>query len=323
MNEDDQLHERFRRMGFAGEPPMASTATDDLARGRRHLRRRRAVTLTGGVVGVVAVAAGVAFALPGGGPSGAEEVPVAGRGAGDAPSDAPADPSGGTTATPTEAPTSTPTAADTPADTPSADGLGFPATRQLLLDTAVEHLDPAHEHLPAETSGINGGGTNVGTKLEWLVDGDDGMGLVQVAVTGPGYAEEYDYARQDFAVNIGCEIDTDRCTEQPIPGTDETALVGAANPNMHLLYSIVYERADGSLVGIAVRDLFGNNSLTPLAEMDVSLDQGFAFVTDPDLRVSPDELDDDTGVGGVTLPEGSGTTELPEGSGESELPDDE
>lgn len=308
MNEDDQLRERFRRMGFAGEPPMASTATDDLARGRRHLRRRRAAMLTGGVVGVVAVAAGVAFALPGGEPSGAEEVPVAGRGAGDAPSSAPADPSGDTTATPTEAPTSTPTAADTP----PGDDFGFPATRQLLLATAVEHLDPAHEHLPATTSGITGGGTNVGTKLEWLVEGDDGMGLVQVAVTGPGYADEYEFARQDFAVNIGCDIDTDRCTEQPIPGTDETALVGAANPEMHLLFSIVYERADGSLVGIAVSDLFGNNSTIPLAEMDVSLDQGFAFVTDPDLQVASDELDDESGVGAVTLPEGAGETPLPE-----------
>lgn len=300
MNEDDQLRERFRRMGFTGEPPMASLATDDLARGRRHLRRRRAATLTGGVVGVVAVAAGVAFALPGGGPSGAEEVPVAGGGAEDAPS---------VEATAPQVPTSTPTSAD--------DGYGdafpAPATRQLLLDTAVEHLDPAHEHLPAASSGITGGGTNVGTKLEWLVAGDDGMGLVQVAVTGPGYAGEYEFARQDFAVNIGCEIDTDRCTEQPIPGTDETALVGAPNPDAHLLFSIVYERADGSLVGIAVSDLFGNNSDTPLAAMDVSLEQGFAFVTDPDLQVAADELDDDSGVGQVTPPEGSGTTELQDG----------
>ncbi|WP_053202133.1 hypothetical protein [Jiangella muralis] len=309
MNEDDQLGERFRRMGFTGEPPMASLAADDLARGRRHLRRRRAVTLTGGVAGVVAVAAGVAFALPGGGPSGAEEVPVAGRGAGDAPSQAPADPSSDTTAMPTEAPTSTPTSADDG----YGDDLPAPATRQLLLDTAVEHLDPAHEHLPAASTGITGGGTNIGTKLEWLVDGDDGMGLVQVAVTGPGYADEYEFARQDFAVNIGCEIDTGRCTEQPIPGTDETALVGGPNPEMHLLFSIVYERADGSLVGIAVSDLFGNNSEIPLAEMDVTVDQGFAFVTDPDLQVAADELDDDSGVGQVTPPEGSGSTELSDG----------
>lgn len=307
MNEDEQLHERFRRVGFAGEPPMASTATDDLARGRRHLRRRRVAALGGGVAGAVALAAGVAFALPGGGPSGAEDLPVAG---------------GGTTAeSPVEPSTTTPEEATTPSDGPGfgPDDLPAPMTRQLLLDTAVEHLDPAHEHLPAESSGVTGGGTNIGTKLEWLVDGDDGMGLVQVAVTGPGYADEYEFAAQDFAVNIGCEIGTDLCTEQPIPGTDETALVGAANPETHLLFSIVYERPDGSFVGIAVSDLFGNNSEIPLARMDVTLAQGFAFVTDPDLQVTPEDLADGD-PGEATLPEGEGatSTELPSDTTTSE-----
>ncbi|PZF79965.1 hypothetical protein [Jiangella anatolica] len=284
MIEDDELRRQFDRVGFAGEPPMASTATDDLVRGRRHLRRRRIATLGGGALGVAAAGVGVALLLPGSGPA-SSDLEVAGGGDGPAAVEVPAGTP--TTSTPQDEPASPPTQA------PGLWDLPFPATRQLLLDTAVEHLDPAHEHLPAESTGVTGGGTNVGTKLEWLVEGDDGMGLVQVAVTGPGFADEHEFARADFAVNIGCEIDTDRCTEQPIPGTDETALVGAANPDMHLLFSIVYERADGSFVGIAVSDLFGNNSLTPLQEMDVTLEQGFAFVTDPDLALAPGESAED------------------------------
>ncbi|RIQ18410.1 hypothetical protein DY240_21290, partial [Jiangella rhizosphaerae] len=63
MNEDEQLRERFRGLGFAGEPPMTSTAVDDLARGRRHLRRRRAAALGGGALGVAAAGVGVALLL--------------------------------------------------------------------------------------------------------------------------------------------------------------------------------------------------------------------------------------------------------------------
>jgi hypothetical protein len=303
MTEDDELlRERFDRVGFAGEPPMASTALDDLARGRRHLRRRRALTLSGGALGVAAAGVGVALLLPSGGAAPSGELSVAGGGNGPAAVESPAVPS--------------PTAeAEVP---PDEHTMPFPATRQLLLDTAVEHLDPAHEHLPAESTGMTGGGTNVGTKLEWLVEGDDGMGLVQVAVTAPGYADEYEFAREDFAVNIGCEIGTDRCTEQPIPGTDETALVGAANPDTHLLFSIVYERADGSFVGIAVSDLFGNNSTIPLERMDVALAQGFAFVTDPDLAIAPDDPAGGAAVDDPWGPESSGTIE----QGESTTPVD-
>jgi hypothetical protein len=305
MIEDDELRRRFDRVGFAGEPPMASTATDDLVRGRRHLRRRRIATLGGGALGVAAAGVGVALLLPGFGPAASSELDVAG--AGDGPAVEVTDetaPATLETGVPSQEPTQEPSVDD-------GYELGFPLTRQLLLDTAVEHLDPAHEHLPAESTGLTGGGTNVGTKLEWLVDGDDGMGLVQVAVTGPGHADEYEFARQDFAVNIGCEIGTDRCTEQPIPGTDETALVGAANPDQHLLFSIVYERADGSLVGIAVSDLFGNNSTVPLAEMNVSLEQGFAFVTDPDLEIDPDDPDEGVGAVAPWGPEDSGS--IPQG----------
>ncbi|TDD65691.1 hypothetical protein E1262_24380 [Jiangella aurantiaca] len=273
MNEDEQLRERFRGVGFAGEPPMASTAADDLARGRRHLRRRRAAALSGGVVGMVAVAAGVALALPGGGPAGDEDLPVA----------------GGSAAETSAPPATTPTE---PTATPSEMPGGFSLTRQLLRETAAEHFDPAGDHLNNDANSLHGGGfenaVNVGTKLGWTVPGEDGEGLVQVGVTAPGYVDAGEYAVENFIVDFGCDL-PEHCTEQTVPGTGETVLVAPPNPDMHLQFAVSYERADGSMVGVAVYDLFGNNSLAPVSEVEITLEQAFAFVTDADLRVDPDE----------------------------------
>ncbi|WP_157987586.1 hypothetical protein [Jiangella endophytica] len=300
MNDDEQLHRRFQAMGFAGEPPMASTATDDLTRGRRHLRRRRAAVMGGGVLGVTALAVGVAFALPSGGPSGSEDLPVAGAGA--------------TTESPVEPTTTTPPdSASTPAEPPAAGNEAFWDTRQLLLATAVEHLDPAHEHLVDEATGFTGGGgdgaVKVGTKLGWTNTGEEGEAMVRVGVTTAGYTEAEEHAVENFVVDFGCDL-PENCTEQTLPG-GETVLVAPANPELNLLFAVSYERPDGSMVGVAVYDLFGNNSLTPVSEVDVTLEQAFAFVTDPDLQVVPDEVDDELDHGPLTLEQGEGTTEVP------------
>ncbi|MBB5789120.1 hypothetical protein [Jiangella mangrovi] len=298
---DELLRTRLERLGFAGEPPMASTATDDLERGRRHLRRRRIATLGGGALGVAAAGVGVALLLPGFGPAAQSDLNVAGSGDGPAAVEAPAVPS--TTATaPPEAP-------------PVDHELGFPVTRQLLLDTAVEHLDPAHEHLDAESTGLTGGGFEdafeVGTKLGWTVPGEDGLGLVQVAVTSPGYATADEYARAQFGGSFGCSGPDDGCEEQPVPGTDETVLVAGPNSESTLQFGVVYERADGSMVGIGVSSLFGNNSVTPVSEVGITLEQAIAFVTDPGLLVDPAEAaeDDPFGTWPETVgPEGTSTT---------------
>lgn len=305
MNEDEQLRERFSGLGFADEPPMASTAAGDLARGRRHLRRRRAATLSGGIVGVTALAVGAALALPGGGPTVAENLPVGGGGT---TADAPAEPTSDATITATPEVTNTPSDSPTTEvdDRPPAGDEAFWETRQLLLATAVEHLDPAHEHLPAEVNGFTGGASggvpDVGTKLGWTNEGEDGEGLVRVAVTGPGYTTAGEFSVPDFLVDFGCDL-PENCTEETLPG-GETVLVAPANPEMNLLFAVSYERADGSMVGVAVYDLFGNNSLTPVSEMDVTLEQAMAFVTDEHLQVLPKELDDELDFGPVVPPEG-------------------
>lgn len=299
MNDND-LERRFRSIDFDHEPPMQSTAADDVVRGRRRLRRRRAATAGGSLLGVTAIAAGVAFALPSGSPPAMELPAAAGLAAG----------------APSEIETPTPTATPDPSTPPQSTGvepapddveMPYPMTRQRLLDQARAHFDPTGAHLPAESTGFTGGGTaegsNVGTKLEWTYDDQDGMGLVQVAVTTPDYVVSAESALEDFALNNRCEIGSPQCVEQTVPGTDLRAWVVEADPAQNLVLSVIVERADGSLAAVSVSTLFGNNSTVPVTSIDIGLEQALGFVTDPELRVDPAEADEDwTGLLPKVLP---------------------
>lgn len=329
MNDDQRVREIFDDLRFPDEPPMAATVSEDVARGRRGLRRRRFAVVGASAAGVVAVAASVALALPSG-PGTTLDAGFAGGGTSDSPNDEkpPREPTQPPTnhkptADPAPSPTNPPADAtwgedeDAPAPSvPPADReratdqpvppdlptLPFPQTRQLLLDAAVEHFDPEHAHLPETSTGFTGGHlqdiADVGTKLSWTNAGEDGMGMVRVAVTSPGYADSEAYALEGFASDVGCEISPDaeggpNCTEQEVPGGG-TVWVAEADTD-GLAASAVFERADGSLVGVGVFDLFGNNSTVPVVDIDVEVDEAIAFVTDPDLNVVADELDS-TGV---------------------------
>ncbi|AYY12309.1 hypothetical protein EF847_05885 [Actinobacteria bacterium YIM 96077] len=283
MNSDDQIRRMFDDVRFSGEPPMASTASDDVSRGRRHLRRRRMAAWGSGVAGATALVTGAALVVPGEDPGG-PELDVAGGSAGD-----------GMSAEQGRAGTSEESEQPTESERPP--GIGeFSKTRQLLLDTAIEHFDPEQEHLPDEvTGGQQGSGADgalyVGTKLGWSVPGEDGLGLVQVAVTTPDYVESSDHAFESIAHYVGCEMDSDSCTEQDIPGTDETAWVNEGDAERNLEFGVIHERADGSLVSVGIHDLFGNNSTEPVSGVDIDLDQAFAFVTDPELQIDAAELE--------------------------------
>ncbi|WP_051426071.1 sigma factor [Jiangella gansuensis] len=168
MAHDTQLRELFDRMEFAGEPPMTSTVADDLRRGQRHLRRRRAAGLLGGVATTALVAGGVVFALPS---DPGSEITAAG----DAGTSAPAEP-----------------------EVAQTFGV-FPSTETLLLDTAAEHLDPSRDHLPDELGPALFGDHGVefaviGSQLPWSEIGQAGAGVVKVAVTTPGYVDATDHA---------------------------------------------------------------------------------------------------------------------------------
>lgn len=267
MRSDEQLAQMFQNLEFGLEPPMASTATDDVRRARRALRRRRAAGWASGLAGVVILGSGLALALPGD-RSPASDISVAGG-------------------------TSAPAAPDGSA---SGDELPFQTTRALLLEKAVEHFDPEGDNLPGTSVGDQsatreGGEVSVAAKLEWTVPGESGMGLVHVAVTAPGYATADERARGDFAAQLGCHLGSSGCAER-VGAADGPIYVADPSPQDRLLFSVVRERTDGSLVGVAVYDLFGNNSAEPVSSVDVSLDEALAFVADAELHVDRDELAD-------------------------------
>jgi hypothetical protein len=115
------------------------------------------------------------------------------------------------------------------------------------------------------------------------------MGLVQVAVTGPGYADG-EYAGYGMPGMMVCIEIPGTCREEPVPGTDEEVLVVEDDPEYGWSLAVLYERPDGSMAGLAVDALFGNNSLVPVASVGITLEQAIAFVTDPELRIDDVEL---------------------------------
>jgi hypothetical protein len=277
VNTEEQMVRLFDRIEFRDEPPMATSVDSYLTDGGRRLRRRRAAIGAAGLAGAAAaVAVGMAVAAPGDSePDPASEV---------------IGPSPAEIARPTPQPTPSPLDSAPPLPDPA--DFPFSATRQLLLDTAVEHLDPRRSHLPDESSGFHGGGIGdkeeVGTKLSWTVSGESGEGMLYVAVTSPGYLSADEYALEGFA-GLATGLELADFTRRELPDTDDQAWVaeGVQTGGFgDLVLGVVYERADGSLVGVGAYSMFGNNSLEPVSTIDVDLQRAAAFVTDPDLQIA-------------------------------------
>lgn len=283
MNDEEQLRHRLGGIDFGDEPPASMLAAGYAELGARRVRRRRATAWGGGLVGVAAAATGIALVLPPA--TGTPELEPAGAGV-VAPATTPAEPSDQSTTVPDPAGARGEGTSTTPAD---EQALPYPRTRQLLLDLAVTHLDPGRDHLPAESDNAQGDGPPgerfVATKLSWAVPGSDGLGMVQVGVSAPGVGE---FTTEDVAMMLGCD-EAGACAEQPVPGTDETVLVSGPSEETTREFGVMYERADGSYVGIVVQRLFGNNSLVPVPSVDITLEQAIAFVTDTALQLHPDE----------------------------------
>ena len=200
---------------------------------------------------------------------------------------------------------------DRPKDTtepPGPEGDGYPyfEQRQLLYTVAKNQLDPAGEHL-SMASNVQGGGSQrsqyVGTKLNWKIRGEPGLGMVEVGIGTPGMTDV------ERRVEIGCAGSCDRHDF----GDGTAAWVRRSSDGV---IGVAYEQSDGESVWVLVDPLFGNNSLTPVSSVDVSVDDLLAFVADHRLRV----LDSDQVMtwDGRMVPEG-----CPRGDGEGIVyPDD-
>lgn len=296
--DDDQLRRLFDGMRFADEPPFppgTGSVEDDVERARRGLRKRRFMTWGSAALGSAVIVSGVAVAVPNLDLGDDGQVPVADGTGGDADD-------GSATADSTDETNPDPAAAEInpcpsevppepPEDMPRGFG-GFQNTRHCLLEIAVKHFDPEWEHLPEQSTNTQSGsgpnGNSVGTKLGWTIPGEDGLGMVQVAVTTAGYAED-EHAAFDMPGMSICRMSPDACRSETVPGTDKEVLVVEDSAEHDWSLAVLNERPDGSLVSVAVGDLFGNNSVVPVSNVDITLDQAIAFVTDPALKVDETE----------------------------------
>lgn len=267
---DDDLKRMFDQLAFRDEPPMRSSTRDDVHRGRRRLRRRR-ITGFSAAAGASAAVVMAALLLPGGAADDHPRVDVASS------DDGQANPE---------------TVAVDDGDKP------FATTYRTLAAVVTKHLDPEGDHLevPAPRRAEQTGPTawQVSDKLAWTNPGEDGTGMVRVIVTLPGYAAQ-DHAYSDIATQIGCEINADtgesaNCVEREA-SDGRRLLVSRARPDLDLVFGVMHERDDGSFAAVAVHDLFGNNSLEPVSSVDITREQAVDFVTDPELRVDPDEAE--------------------------------
>ncbi|MBM7516263.1 hypothetical protein [Nocardioides nitrophenolicus] len=265
-----ELHRLTDRLAPSTDPD------GDLRRGRRRRQRVRLAVGCGSVVALASASAAVALASA---PAGNDATTVA------------QDP---TPVVPTTSPTPTPPpAAPTESRCVPADGgLGAggdfrPVAPDLLRDyraILAERLDPSGRHLGPAGSGNQVGTsadpacpdgqdrlTSYGTRLDWRVPGERGLGMIQVEVNG-GPAD-------DGQVRLGHDDWLPRPVDLPGVASAEVATYDGG-------VAVVVRRTDGMSVGIDANTLFGNNSRTPVSGIDLTVDELVVAAADPRFSLS-------------------------------------
>lgn len=255
----------------------------DVARGRAALRRRRVAAIGGGALATALVlGGGVAVGQLAAAPAG--RAPV-----GPAASATAVDPSPATS--PTPSPTEQPkekerkkrlTARERAVLEQAQLMAETAAFRNGLYDITAEYLDPAKKYLNYSTQSLQmssspDGSHTVGIKMGWKVPGEEGEGLVQVAVSDiPPKPHE----------GIECGLYIGGVTCEPLVLPSGVSL--EVGENASGAYDVVYRRSDGVSVEVIVDPLFGNSSLVPVKGMTISRQDVYRLVQDerfeaPDL----------------------------------------
>ncbi len=269
MDEQD-LRDRLLTSATAEQPP-SSAVSDDLARGQRARRRRKAEAF--GALGVVAALATVTAGFG----------PLANHG--QAHNVAPLDVAGSHSAKHAHsAPATSPVNGGRPTSLPQSGrhirvidpmGQSYAPWRDQLFRLARHHLDPAHQFLNYDTDSLqeasNGAGHSVGIKMGWKSAHDTGEGMVsaEVATAGvSGLAHCWDYPP---------------CHPVHEPGYGKVRIGGdPSGPNG---YEVILTQADGETATVVVDPLFGNNSLTPTGAALPSLKSVLALAADPNFNL--------------------------------------
>lgn len=279
---DDLVTDRLRRLGAEIDPPMVDPA-HDVRRGRRRLRRGRALA-AGGAVAVVVVMAGGADLLQGGDRDAADIAPSSAQ---------PAVSSSASAAPPSVTPTPDGVRRVTPSAEPKTAGAdpmsgvpgeaparpGKDASLRLYRQVLIDHLDPAGDHIDKRVTNRQASSdgtvlTSLGTRLGWHVSGERGLGMVAVDV-GAGWS----------SVDFSCASNPGWTCRHATAAGMRSAEVATYAGGM----AVAVERPDRQVVVVTADDLFGNNSVTPLSGVDVTQKDLLAAAADPRLAL-PDKV---------------------------------
>ncbi|WP_432946758.1 hypothetical protein ACQPXM_09075 [Kribbella sp. CA-253562] len=264
MIDEKELGRRLTETAAWQDDLLPRGTEDDLAAGRRRLRRRRALTAAGGLgstAAVCAIVVGVTTWL----------TPTAGPLEGDLPA------ATTTASTPREPVTD-------PADPPAYKSQDRDFDQEMRA-ALKQHLDPAGKHLDYSskggfvinhTPGIRQGGGRVG----WTAAGQEGVGYIDIGVATAASATSTRCGSQEFTPALECRPVT-------LPN-GRIAQLGRRGEAVQLTYT----KADGEFVTVTVNPLWGNNASVPVRGMGITDAKLFALVTD--LRVdlpplSPEE----------------------------------
>jgi hypothetical protein len=272
-----ELDEQLQRLADGIELP-ATGPEDDLARGRRRLRRRRNLGTAGAALTMAVVVGTTVAVLSGGGGQSGADPDFAG---------APSTPAADATLTDSgdhadreaqlEALAAGAARAKAAADEAEArlramQGQHTKAVLAGYRDILREHLDPAGKRI--QTSAITneqGADDALGTKLTWK-----GGGMLQVAV-----------GRSLEGVQFFCD---NACTPGSVAGASKALVLTSPGS-----ISVAVFQDDGDIVALTADTSFGNNG-TSTSSLGLTVDQLLTAAADPRL-----DLPDQTGqpAGGV------------------------
>jgi hypothetical protein len=157
----------------------------------------------------------------------------------------------------------------------------YGSTRAGYADLVIEHLDPHQLHLNKSQGGGDTTGRNcallaLDTNLGYTSPGDDGLGVVRVEVTTASASRQLHIGLWQARPPAGgwhpaASIPSGAVRAYVKEGSDDTA--------------VVVIRADGTLVELDAERLWGNNSLTPVTHMDITVDQLLETAADPRFQL--------------------------------------
>ena len=265
MDEERLWDDAFTRAAESDRRASDFDVAQDVARGRRRVRRTQSLTAAAAGLAVTAVVGATLLLSPNGATSEGVAQPV---GSGDA---TPTFQEPRMTLEPSPSPTPTGLGSDAAGNDPMEPTRSW---RNGIYDITASVLDPEKKYLNYATQSLQSGGDgtggiHLGIKLGWSVPGRPGEGMVQVQLsteTGPDAA--------------GCwEFPVGRC-QTVLAKSGLRYEIGRGADGQ---FVVIHEQSDGERVLVYVDPLFRGNALVPVQEMAVTEGDVLRLVQDDRL----------------------------------------